>query len=101
MSTLSVPLDAALENFVNGMVRRGEAANKADVARRALLRMAEDEAVQAVLDAEQEMREGKILSTALEDAILAWKQPLIRIIKKRTFAGVLVGSQTIPKEGAE
>ena len=67
MSTLSVPLDASLENFVNDMVRRGEAANKADVARKALRRMSEDDAVNAVLQSQQEMREGKILRGDLRE----------------------------------
>ena len=61
MSTLSVPLTSDLERFIDGMVREGKAANKADVVRRALRRMSEDEAVNAVLEAEQEVREGKVL----------------------------------------
>jgi len=69
MSTLSVPLSAELEGFVNDMVRRGEAANKADVVRRALVRMAEDEAVNAVLRSEQEAREGKLFRGNLRNAL--------------------------------
>lgn len=54
MSTLSVPLPAQLEKFVNDMVRSGRASNKADVVRKALIRMEEDEAVEAVLRAQHE-----------------------------------------------
>jgi Arc/MetJ-type ribon-helix-helix transcriptional regulator len=61
MSTLSVPLPAYLENFVETMVRRGLAPNKAEVVRRALDNYAEDQAVAAVLKAEQEIKEGKAL----------------------------------------
>jgi len=61
MSTLSVPLTPELENFINAQVKSGRAANKADVVRRALTKMSEDEAVQAVLDAVREVNEGKIL----------------------------------------
>ena len=61
MSTLSVPLTADLETFIESMVKRGDAANKADVVRRALKKMAEDEAVKNVMEAMQELKEGKIL----------------------------------------
>lgn len=59
MSTLSVPLSAELEAFVGDMVRSGVASNKADVVRRALTRMAEEEAINVVLRAQQEIRDGK------------------------------------------
>ncbi|MFA4845241.1 MAG: hypothetical protein WC654_01650 [Patescibacteria group bacterium] len=62
MSTLSVPLPANLETFVESMVKRGAAPNKAEVVRRALLKMAEDEAVHAVMEGMQELKDGKILS---------------------------------------
>lgn len=60
MSTLSVPLTPELENFINDMVRDGRAANKADVVRKALRQMSEDEAVALVLKSEQDIKEGKI-----------------------------------------
>lgn len=53
MTTLSVPLPAELEKLVNDMAR-ARGSNKAEVVRYALTRMAEEEAVQAVLRAEQE-----------------------------------------------
>lgn len=61
MSTLSIPLPAHLETFVNTMVRRGVAANKAEVVRQALTSYAEEQAVATVLRAEQEIKDGKIL----------------------------------------
>lgn len=54
MSTLSVPLTPALELEINKMVSNGVASNKAAVVRRAILRLAEEEAVNAVLMAEKE-----------------------------------------------
>ena len=54
MSTLSVPLSPQHEEFINGMVKSGNAANKADVVRKALKLLAEEEAVNAVLKAQQE-----------------------------------------------
>jgi len=61
MSTLSVPLTNNLETFIESMVRRGIAANKAEVVRQALTNYAEEQAVATVLRSEQEIKEGKIL----------------------------------------
>ena len=61
MSTLSVPLNKDLEEIVNSMVKKGYASNKAEVMRKALIFLAEEEAVQDVLRAEKELSEGKIL----------------------------------------
>lgn len=61
MSTLSVPLTPSLEAFITSMVAKGYADNKAQVVRKAIAQMAEDEAVEAVLCAEQEIWEGKVL----------------------------------------
>ncbi|MBI3274219.1 MAG: type II toxin-antitoxin system ParD family antitoxin [Candidatus Colwellbacteria bacterium] len=54
MSTLSVPLPPHLDEFVSGQVKKGLASNKADVVRKALKLLQEEEAVMAVLKAEQE-----------------------------------------------
>ncbi|MDO8522353.1 MAG: type II toxin-antitoxin system ParD family antitoxin [bacterium] len=54
MSTLSVPLTPELEVFIKAQVKSGRAANKADVVRRALRAMSEEEAVEAVLRAARE-----------------------------------------------
>jgi Arc/MetJ-type ribon-helix-helix transcriptional regulator len=61
MTTLSVPLPHHLEAFIEAMVRRGTAPNKAEVVRQALLYYAEDQAIASVLKSEQEAQEGKIL----------------------------------------
>ena len=54
MSTLSVPLTPKLEEFILEQVRSGRATNKADVVRRALTALSEEEAVQEVLKAMRE-----------------------------------------------
>ena len=71
MSTLSIPLPAHLEAFVEGMVKRGFAPTKAEVVRRALVKLAEDQAVAVVLQAEQELSEGKILRGDLKKLMKA------------------------------
>mgnify|MGYP001577907880 FL=1 len=66
MSTLSVPLTQQLEETINGFVRSGYAANKADVVRKALKLLAQEEAVMAVLEAERELDAGKGLRGDLD-----------------------------------
>lgn len=61
MATLSVPLTHNLEEFIDTLVKQGFAPNKAEVVRKALRLLAEEEAVAAVLKAEQEVRQGKVL----------------------------------------
>ncbi len=60
MITLSVPLPAHLEELVKRMAKQ-RGSNKAEVVRHALELFAEEEAVMAVLKAEQELSEGKLL----------------------------------------
>lgn len=54
MSTLSVPLTPELEKFVDDLVTVGYGSNKADVVRRAIRTVAEEEAVRAILSASKE-----------------------------------------------
>ncbi len=61
MSTLSVPLSSTLLEFIDEMIRKGVGSNKAEIVRRALIRFAEDQAVEMVLRSEEELRNGKIL----------------------------------------
>lgn len=60
MTTISVPLPAHLEEFVNKLAEE-RGSNKAAVVRSAINLLAEEEAVQAVLRAQKEVSEGKIL----------------------------------------
>ena len=61
MTTLSIPIPTELEMFIQREIEQKRSPNKAAVVRRALHRLAEEEAVQAVLQSEQEVAEGKIL----------------------------------------
>ena len=67
MTTLSVPLPSNLEEFINTQVKIGFASNKAEVVRKALVLLAEEEAINAVLQSEKELREGKILRGDLKE----------------------------------
>ena len=70
MATISVPLSAELEHQLDGLVHEGVGSSRADVMRRAFERFAEDSAVLAVVEAEQEMREGKVLRGNPRDILL-------------------------------
>ena len=61
MSTLSVPLPPHLEEFISDQIKKGLASNKAEVVRKALRLLREEEAINAVLRSEQEVSEGKLL----------------------------------------
>ena len=61
MSTISVPLPPNLEEFVKNQVKNGRASSKADVVRKALKLLEEEEAINIVLRAEREVSEGKFL----------------------------------------
>ena len=67
MSTLSVPLTPELEEEIKKLVKAGFAPNKASVVRRAIERLAEEEAVQAVLLAQKEIKDGKGLRGDLRE----------------------------------
>jgi len=69
MSTLSVPLTAEHEETIDRLVKKGYAANKAEAVRKAITLLAEEEAVQSVLIAEQEAKEGKLLKGDLAKVV--------------------------------
>jgi len=54
MNNLSVPLNQNLQNKLEELIESGVAPNKAAVMRKALERLAEERAVQQVLEAETE-----------------------------------------------
>jgi len=69
MSTISVPMPAHLEEALENLIRDGRGSNKAELVRRAVAKMVEDEAILAVLQAEQEITLGKGLNLDLRDLV--------------------------------
>ncbi len=61
MTTLSISITAKQEAFIAAYIKAGNANNKVEVVHKALDHFAEDEAVNAVLQAESELGEGKVL----------------------------------------
>lgn len=54
MTTISVPIPAHLEESLNNLIKSGRGSNKAELVRRAITQMIEDEAVDVVLRAMKE-----------------------------------------------
>jgi Arc/MetJ-type ribon-helix-helix transcriptional regulator len=54
MTTISVPIPGFLEEYIKDQIKSGNASNKADVVRKALIRMREEEAINDVLEAMKE-----------------------------------------------
>lgn len=67
MSTLSVPLTPIIEQMIERLVADGVSDSKAGVVRKAVVKYIEDQAVFAVLEAEQEINDGKILTGDLDE----------------------------------
>lgn len=67
MTTISIPLSAELNDFIDEQVRIGKASSKAELIRRALIKFKEDEFVKLILEAEQEVRDGKALTGDLDE----------------------------------
>jgi Arc/MetJ-type ribon-helix-helix transcriptional regulator len=61
MSNLTIPLNPEQEQFINMSIDAGLASSKAEIVRRALTLLAEEQAVVSVLRAVQEVKEGKLL----------------------------------------
>jgi len=60
MTTISVPITGEQEKFIDDYVKSGKAANKAHAVRYAIQRLAEEEAVESVLRAERDIKEGRV-----------------------------------------
>ncbi len=73
MSTLSVPLPAFLEEYIQNEVKSGNYSNKAEVVRNALIRMKEEQAINDILEAQQEVRSGKVLRGDLRELAKKFK----------------------------
>ncbi len=69
MTTISVPLSVDIAKELDNLIKSGYGSNKADVVRRAIVRLAEEEAVQAVLRAQQEITLGKGLRGDLRELV--------------------------------
>lgn len=69
MSILSVSLPAELDAFIEREIASGEFETKAQIVKKALRKFEEDLIVQRVLQAEQDVKEGKFFEGDLREII--------------------------------
>ncbi|MDO8407611.1 MAG: hypothetical protein Q7S95_00025 [bacterium] len=74
MSTISIPISSDQERFINSYIKEGKADNKAQVVRRALSQFAEEEAIRVVLEAAQEVKDGKIIRGDIREILKRYKK---------------------------
>lgn len=73
MTTISVPLPIELAKKLDDLVRSGYGSNKADAVRRAIEKASEEEVIQRILKAQQEIAEGKGLRGDLRELAKKFK----------------------------
>lgn len=66
MTTITVPLNTELNEFINEQVKLGKVPNKAELVRAAILKYKEDALITELLKAKQEAKEGKLFTGDLD-----------------------------------
>lgn len=69
MTTISVPINGELESFINYQIEIGNSETKAGFIRRAIIKMQEEYYISEILEAEKEMKEGKIVKGDLKSLL--------------------------------
>ncbi len=67
MTTITVPIDESLNDFLETQVKIGNASSKADLVRTAIKRYKEDEFIRQINQARQEIKDGKGLVGDLDE----------------------------------
>ncbi len=66
MTTLSIPISKDIEKFIKDYIKSGEAENKAQVVRKALRKLAQDVAYMEVLQAQADVKAGRVFKGDLK-----------------------------------
>lgn len=69
MATITVPLTPELTAFIDSQLKLGHAKSKAELVRRALQKMKEDEFIKTILHAKHELASGMGLSGDLDELV--------------------------------
>lgn len=67
MSVATVPLNKETENALENMVKNGVGSSKADVIRKAINKLAEEQAILDVIEAEREIKKGSVFKGDLKE----------------------------------
>ena len=73
MTTISIPITTELNEFIDEQVRLGNASSKAELIRRAIVKFKEDQFLMVILEAEQEVRDGKVFTGDLDKLAKGFK----------------------------
>lgn len=66
MTTITVPINPELEQFIEDELKSGKSETKAHVVRYALMRLKEDRALERLDEAEKDIREGRVYNGSLK-----------------------------------
>ena len=69
MTTITIPLDFSLLNFINSEISEGNAESKAHIVRYALNRLKDERALSRIKEAEEDIKNGKVYSGDLRNII--------------------------------
>ncbi len=67
MTTISIPISTALNEFIEEQVKLGNASSKAELIRRAIIKFKEDQFIESILKAKQEIKDGKGLTGDIDE----------------------------------
>jgi Arc/MetJ-type ribon-helix-helix transcriptional regulator len=66
MANISIPIPNELNEFIDEQVRTGKASSKADLVRRAIKLFKEEEFIKDVLEAEEDVKRGRVFKGDLD-----------------------------------
>ena len=66
MTTISIPITSELNEFINEQIRLGKASSKAEFIRRAIKRFKEEEFIRDILEAQQDVKNGRVFRGNLD-----------------------------------
>ncbi len=67
MTTISIPISPALNEYIEEQVKLGNASSKAELIRRAIIKFKEDQFIKSILEAKQEIKDGKGLMGDIDE----------------------------------
>ena len=67
MTTITVPINGELEQFIKEEITSGKSESKAHVVRYALMRLREERALERLSEAEIDIKEGRMYRGSLKD----------------------------------
>lgn len=69
MTTITVPINVELEQFIESELKSGKGESKAHVVRYALMRLQEERALERLQEAEVDIKEGRIYQGSLRTLV--------------------------------